>query len=96
MIRGNRQQFFDRLVFFLVVSLVALDSNFVSPAEPVPTAVKVLVAYHSQSGNTERMAEAVVEGAKSLAGTIVVLKRVGQVTADDLFSSDAIIIGSPV
>jgi NAD(P)H dehydrogenase (quinone) len=58
--------------------------------------VKVLVAYHSQSGNTERMAEAVAEGAKEVHGTTVVMKRVGQVTADDLFSSDAIVVGSPV
>jgi NAD(P)H dehydrogenase (quinone) len=58
--------------------------------------VKVLVAYHSVTGNTERMALAVAEGARSLTGTEVVLKRVGQVTADDLFSSDAIVIGSPV
>jgi NAD(P)H dehydrogenase (quinone) len=42
------------------------------------------------------MAEAVVEGVKSLSGTTVVMKRVGDVTADDLFSSDAIVVGSPV
>jgi NAD(P)H dehydrogenase (quinone) len=58
--------------------------------------VKVLVTYHSQSGNTERMAEAVAEGAKGVSGTAVIMKRVGQVTADDLFSSDAIVVGSPV
>lgn len=58
--------------------------------------VKVLVTYHSLSGNTERMAEAVAEGARGLAGTDVVTKRVGEVTADDLFSSDALIVGSPV
>jgi NAD(P)H dehydrogenase (quinone) len=56
----------------------------------------VLVAYHSLSGNTERMAEAVADGAKVVPGTEVWLKRVGQVTADDLFSSDAVIVGSPV
>jgi len=95
-IRGYSHQGFFHLVFYLIVFYVAFGSNLVSAAEWAPTAIKVLVAYHSQSGNTERMAEAVVEGAKSLAGTIVVLKRVGQVTADDLFSSDAIIIGSPV
>lgn len=64
--------------------------------EPPHYSIKVLVAYHSLSGNTERMAEAVADGAKSLAGTLVVMKRVGEVTSDDLFSSDAIIIGSPV
>jgi len=63
--------------------------------EPAPP-VKILVTYHSLSGNTERMAEAVVDGAKTVPGTEVLLKRVGQVTADDLFSSDAVVVGSPV
>ena len=62
------------------------------PAQPV----KVIVTYHSLSGNTERMAEAVAEGAKSFPGAEVRLKRVGQVTADDLFSADAVVVGSPV
>jgi NAD(P)H dehydrogenase (quinone) len=65
-------------------------------AEESPSPVKVLVTYHSLSGNTERMAEAVVEGVRSVQGTLAVLKRVGQVTAEDLFSSDAVIVGSPV
>ena len=63
--------------------------------EPAPL-VKVLVTYHSLSGNTERMAEAAAEGVKSVAGTEVLLKRVGKVTADDLFSADAVVVGSPV
>jgi len=67
-----------------------------SLAEEAPPSVKVLVAYHSLSGNTERMAEAVVAGARTVPGAEVLLKRVGQVTAEDLFSSDAVIVGSPV
>jgi NAD(P)H dehydrogenase (quinone) len=59
-------------------------------------AVKVLIAYHSLTGHTERMAEAIADGAKSVPDTIVALKRVGSITADDLFSSDALIVGSPV
>jgi NAD(P)H dehydrogenase (quinone) len=70
--------------------------GFRSWAEETPVPVKVLVTYHSLTGNTERMAEAVVEGAKSVPGTTVLLKRVAQVTAEDLFSSDAVIVGSPV
>ena len=31
-----------------------------------------------------------------MPGTIVLMKRVAQVTADDLFSSDALVVGSPV
>ncbi len=65
-------------------------------AEETSRLVKVLVTYHSLSGNTERMADAVVEGVKSVPGTVVVLKPVGKVTAEDLFSSDAVIVGSPV
>ena len=81
-------------VTLIVTIIVALDSR--SWAEEPPVTVKVLVAYHSLTGNTERIAESVVEGAKSVPGATVVLKRVGQVTAEDLFSSDAVIVGSPV
>ena len=42
------------------------------------------------------MARAVAEGAKAVPGTRVLLKRVGEVTGNDLFSSDALIVGSPV
>ena len=54
----------------------------------------MLITYHSASGNTDKMAHGVAEGAKTIAGTKVVLKRVGEVTADDLLSSDAVIVGS--
>src|SRR5260370_39058786 len=42
------------------------------------------------------MAQGVAEGAKGVAGTSVILKRVGEVTDNDLLSSDAVIVGSPV
>jgi len=58
--------------------------------------VSVLIAYHSVTGNTEKMAQGVAEGARGVPGTNVVLKRVGEVAADDLLSSDAVIVGSPV
>ena len=64
-------------------------------ADP-PESVVVLVTYHSLSGNTEKMARAVAEGAQAVPGVRVALKRVGEVTGDDLFSSDALIVGSPV
>jgi len=65
-------------------------------AEQAPTPVKILVTYHSLSGYTERMADAVVEGVESVSGTLVTVKRVGDVTAEELFSCDAVIVGSPV
>lgn len=56
----------------------------------------VLIAYHSVTGNTEKMAQGVADGARAVPGTNVVLKRVGEVAADDLLSADAVIVGSPV
>ncbi len=80
---------------FLCALFLVLGFGDVSADEPA-SLVKVLVTYHSLSGNTERMAEAVADGVKGVPGTEVLLKRVGKVTADDLFSADAVVVGSPV
>ncbi len=64
-------------------------------AEPT-SGIKVLVAYYSVTRNTEKMAYGVTEGVRSVDKAVALLKRVENVTADDLLSSDAIIIGSPV
>jgi len=55
---------------------------------------KVLVVYHSGTGNTAKMAEAVATGAKS-AGADVTVKKAGETNLDDLLRADGIIIGSP-
>ena len=60
-----------------------------SQAQAPDGQVKVLIAYHSVTGNTEKMAQSVSEGAKTIGGTVVVLKRTSEVTTDDLLSSDA-------
>ena len=65
------------------------------PVQAEPT-VTVLVAYHSVSGHTENMAQAVAEGVRSVPGTWVRVERVRNVTADALFSADAVVVGSPV
>ncbi|MGH7230353.1 MAG: flavodoxin family protein [Nitrospiraceae bacterium] len=82
-------------VFILVVSLWSClpSPGLAIAADP---GVTILVVYHSASGQTEKMAEGVVEGAKAVPGTLVLLKKVGQVTSEELFSADALIVGSPV
>lgn len=84
---------FAIVLILLTLSIGCASRSLADEASPV---VKILVTYHSLSGNTELMAEAVVEGAKSVPNAVVVLKPVGLVTAEDLFSSDAVIVGSPV
>ena len=75
---------------------IALGSLTLVPAWAEEPSITVLVAYHSMGGHTEKMAQGVLEGARGVPGTKVLLKRVGQVTADELFSADALVVGSPV
>lgn len=83
------------VVVLALVWLVSFSPGCVEAAESSP-AVRVLVAYYSMTGNTEKMAQGVADGATEVAGTVVLLKRVEQVTAEDLFGADALIVGSPV
>ncbi len=62
---------------------------------PVERQVQVLVAYHSDSGHTEKMARAAAAGAAA-AGSRALVKRVAEVTREDLLQADAILLGSPV
>ena len=55
---------------------------------------KVLIVYHSQTGNTEEMAQAVAEGARSVPGTEVILKHAFDATVDDLIGCDAVAFGT--
>ena len=90
----NRRECLKRAGVLSAAAILALYGSPSEAADPQP--VTVLVAYHSASGNTEKMAQAVAGGAKTVSGTSVVLKRVGEVTGDDLVSADALIVGSPV
>jgi NAD(P)H dehydrogenase (quinone) len=45
---------------------------------------KVLVVYYSAYGHIEKMAEAVAEGARAVAGTEVTIKRVPELVSDDV------------
>ncbi len=55
---------------------------------------RVLIVYHTLSGNTEKMAQAFAEGARSVQGTEVVIKKALDATLDDLLNCDAIALGS--
>jgi NAD(P)H dehydrogenase (quinone) len=59
-------------------------------------AARILIAYHSRTGNTEKMAGAVREGAASVAGVEIVLRKVADATADDIVKADGIVLGTPV
>lgn len=86
---------------FLVVCLLLCGGVLIDVADSrssadSPSTVRVLVAYHSLTGHTEKMAQAVVEGAQSVQNTTVQMARVGEITGPQLFAADALIVGSPV
>lgn len=56
---------------------------------------KILIVYHSQTGNTKKMAEAVAEGAESIEGVEVVLKKAEDAMLEDLLSADGLAVGTP-
>ena len=56
---------------------------------------KILIVYHSQTGNTEKMAHAVAEGARGIEGVEVILKKAADATLDDLLTADGFALGTP-
>jgi len=55
---------------------------------------RVLIVYHSRTGNTEKMAKAIEEGVNS-SGAEAITKRVENTSIDDLDGIDGLILGSP-
>jgi NAD(P)H dehydrogenase (quinone) len=90
----NRRGYLKVVGVLLAALTLTIFGRSGNAADLQPTTV--LVTFHSGSGNTEKMAQGVADGAKGVSGTTVVLKRVGDVAAGDLLSSDAVIVGSPV
>ena len=81
-------------VFALAFTLLS-PSYHLAAAEEEPQPVRVLVAYHSLHGNTETFAQYVAKGAKQVPGSVVTIKKVEQVTKEELRTADAIALGCP-
>jgi len=59
----------------------------------MPKLLKLLILYYSQTGNTRKMAKAIAEGAKKVAGVDVEVKYFAK--PEDLAEAEAIILGMP-
>ena len=55
----------------------------------------ILIIFHSQTGNTEKMAKAVARGVDDVANARAVLKRAANAVAQDLRDCSAFVICSP-
>ncbi len=56
---------------------------------------KILVLYHSSSGNTAKMAQLIAEGAEAIPGCLVRIRSVEAASADDVVWCDGLAVGSP-
>ncbi len=64
-------------------------------SQPAANSARVLIAYYSRRGNTEKMARGAAEGARRVKGVLVTIKQVTEVTKEDLEKADGLILGSP-
>jgi multimeric flavodoxin WrbA len=55
----------------------------------------ILIVYHTQTGNTEQMAQAVAAGASAIEDIYVVCKKAGETTLEDLLKADGLAVGTP-
>ena len=82
------------LLFLLPAGLSAAAGKNEPDETSESQKVRVLVAYYSLHGNTERFAQSVAEGAKQVPDTLVTIKKTKDVSKEDLQAADAIALGS--
>ena len=73
----------------------SLYFNVSSPKNRQRSMAKILIVYHSQTGNTQKMAHAIAEGAKSIDGVEVILRKAVDATLEDLLTADGFALGTP-
>ncbi len=85
------------LLYALTSAETPATSNSTSlPHNPLtgPPA-RILVVYYSRTGNTEQMARGVIEGTRRVPRVVTMLKKVSEVSKEDLDAADGIVLGCP-
>ena len=75
-------------------SIVCLLVSAAALAQQPPA--RILVAYHSGTGNTAKLAQAIRDGAASVDGIEVVLRKTSEVRPEEVPAYDGIVLGTPV
>ncbi len=74
--------------------LALLLVSFAALAQQPPA--RILIAYHSETGNTEKMAQAIGKGAVSVAGVEAVVRKTTEVKPEEIPRFDGIVVGTPI
>jgi NAD(P)H dehydrogenase (quinone) len=80
------------VVALALLLLAAVPTGAAEPDDPI----QILVAYHSETGNTEALAGLVRDGVASVEGVEARLRRLEAVTDDDILQAEGILLGTPV
>jgi len=83
-----------RRVAIICVAALALLQLSALAQQPGP--VRILVTYYSQTGNTEKLAQAIGAGAKTVQGIDVTLQKMADVKDAAIASFDGVVVGTPV
>ena len=73
------------LVLWLSIAAFAQDS---------PT--RILITWHSETGNTEKLAREIAQGVRSVSGVEAVTRKTAEVTREEILRADGILLGTPV
>ena len=74
--------------------MLALLAGLAALAQQPPT--RILIAYHSDTGHTEKLAQSIRNGAASVAGVEATLRKTADFKAEEIVNYDGIVAGTPV
>jgi NAD(P)H dehydrogenase (quinone) len=80
----------------VIVCAAALALVQCSASAQQPSPIRILVTYHSQTGNTEKLAQAIGAGAKTVQGVEVTLQKMADVKDAAIATFDGVVVGTPV
>jgi NAD(P)H dehydrogenase (quinone) len=89
------------LLVLLLYALTSAETPATSNSTSLPhnplagPPARILVVYYSRTGNTEQMARGVIEGTKRVPRVVTMLKKVSEVSKEDLDAADGIVLGCP-
>ena len=85
-----------RFLLTLLIGSILVPQAATPATVESPETTRVLVAYHSQTGNTEALARQIAAAVDSVASVEVTLRKIEDVSDQDIRGADGILVGTPV
>ncbi len=82
-----------RIALLCCIVLVVCSQAALPQSQP---GIRILIAYDSQTGNTEKLAQAIARGASSVPGVQVTVQKTTDVKDETIPGYDGVLVGTPV